>query len=250
MQILVHQVFFNDEIVNDEILTARRVFAHIELQQVVDRVGAFEHDSVQPHAVANELFELLPIDLSEAFEPGYLPLRAQLLGRLVSLLLGIAVEGLLLVAHSEERGLKYEQVPVLDDLREELEEERYHEQPDVHAVDIGIRGNDDFVISEAVDAVFNVEGALEEEELLVLVYGVPPQAEGVEGLAAEAEDGLCVGVAALGYGAGRGVALGDEDGRLFAPGVAGVGEVDGAVAELAVVEVGLLGLLAGLFLDS
>ena len=141
-------------------------------------------------------------------------------------------------------------MPVFDDLGEVLEEKGNHEQTDVHAVHIGIGGNDNLIVAEAIDALLDVQSRLQEEELLVAVDCVSPKAKGVEGLTAKAEDGLSLGIAAFGNGARGRVALGDEYGTLLASDIVGIGEVNGAVAELAVVEVSLLGLVSGLLLQT
>ncbi len=135
-------------------------------------------------------------------------------------------------------------MPFLDKVGEELQEEGYHEQADVHAIDIGIRSHDDLVISQALQPVFYVQGGLQQVELLVLIDHLLGHAVAVQRFAAQAEDGLCVHVAALGDAAAGRVALGDEDARILLLGTLRVGEVYAAVAQLAVVQVCLLRHLA------
>ena len=60
-------------------------------------------------------------------------------------------------------------VSLLNQCREELQEEGDDEQTDVHAVDISIRSHDDLIISEGVETFLDVEGGLQQVELLVLV---------------------------------------------------------------------------------
>ena len=115
----------------------------------------------------------------------------------------------------------------------------------MHAIDIGIGGHDDFVVAQSVEAVLDVEGRLQEVELLVLVDHLLGQSEAVERLAAQREDGLRVHVAALGDAAAGRVALGDEDAGVLLLVALGVVEVDAAVAQLAVVQIGLLATFAG-----
>ena len=250
MEVLVHKVLLDDEVVDDEVLAAGGVLTHIEIEELMDAVGALEGDGIETDARADELLELARANLAETFESGNLAGRAEFGSGLIPFLLAVAIDGLLLVADTEEGGLEHEEVPVLDDLREILEEEGDHQEADVHTVDIGIGGDDDLIVAEAVYAVLDVERALEEEELLILVDSVSTEAKGIERFASEAEYGLRLGIASGGEGARCGVALGDEDGALLATVVVGIGKVDGAVAEFAVVQVGLLGLLAGLLLDA
>jgi len=117
--------------------------------------------------------------------------------------------------------------------------EREQQQADVHAVHVGVGGDDDAVVAQAVHAVLDVERGLEEVEFLVLVDDLLGQAIGVERLALEGEDGLRLDIARGGEGAGGGVALDDEEGGFLGAGVA-VAEVEAAVAELLVVEGGFL----------
>ena len=64
------------------------------------------------------------------------------------------------VADAEERGLQDVDVTFFDKFREELEEEGDDEQSDMHAIDVGVGGDDDFVVAQCVEAVFDVEGSL------------------------------------------------------------------------------------------
>ena len=75
----------------------------------------------------------------------------------------------LLVADAEERRLQDEEVAAADDVGEELEEERDQQQADVHAVHVGVGGDDDLVVAQFVEVVLDVQRVLEEVKLLVLV---------------------------------------------------------------------------------
>ena len=90
---------------------------------------------------------------------------------------------------------------------------------------------------------------LQEVELLVLVDDLLREAVGVERLALQGEDGLRLHVAAGGERAGGGVALDDEERALLGALVL-VAEMQAAVAQLAVVERGLLRALAGEAADA
>ena len=134
----------------------------------------------------------------------------------------------------------------------------------MHAVHVGIGSHDDLVVAQSVEPVLDVERGLQEVELLIFVDHLFGQSEAVERLAAQREHGLRAHVAAFGDRAAGGVALGDEDGGVEArvalvvflfPTLAlgfgrGVVEVDAAVAQFAVVEVGLLGTLARQFRNA
>ena len=121
----------------------------------------------------------------------------------------------------------------------------------MHAVHVGIGGHDDFVVAQSFHAVFDVEGGLQEVELFVFIHHLLGQPVAVQRLAAQGEYGLRVDVAALGDGAAGRVALGDEDARLrFLFLALAVAQVIAAIAQLAVVQVGLFGAFAGQFRDA
>ena len=90
---------------------------------------------------------------------------------------------------------------LLHQVGEELEEEREQQQAYVHAVDVGIGGDDHVVVAQAVEAVLDVERGLQKIELLVFVDNLACQAERVERLAAQREHGLGLHIADLGNGA-------------------------------------------------
>ena len=88
----------------------------------------------------------------------------------VFLFLVVAIDGFLFVTDAEERGLKDKYMLLFHQVGEELEKERDQQEPDMHAVHIGIRGNDDPVIAQSVQPVFNVQGSLQ-HGCLALVSG-------------------------------------------------------------------------------
>lgn len=66
-------------------------------------------------------------------------------------------------------GLEHVDVAFLYQFGIELEEECYQQQSDMHSVDIGIGSDDNLVVTKIVESVLNIEGSLEEVELLILV---------------------------------------------------------------------------------
>ena len=80
-------------------------------------------------------------------------------------------------------------------LWEELQEECYHQQPYVHAVDIGIGSHNDLIVSERIESVFYVEGSLQQVEFFILVDYLFLLAVAVERLSHEREHRLRVYVA-------------------------------------------------------
>ena len=69
----------------------------------------------------------------------------------------------------------------------------------MHSVNIGIGSYYHLVVTQSFEAVLNVQGCLQKVELLVLIYYGTAQAKAVERLSAQAEHGLRIGIAALGY---------------------------------------------------
>ena len=81
----------------------------------------------------------------------------------------------------------------------------------MHAIDIGISGHDDLIVSEALHSLLDVEGGLQQVKFLVLIDHLLGEPVAVERLATEGEDGLRVDIAALGDGAAGRIALSDEN---------------------------------------
>ena len=131
----------------------------------------------------------------------------------VALRLGVAVARLLLVADAEQRRLEDVDVALDDELLEVAQEVGEQQVADVHAVDVGVGGDHDLRVAQAVDAVLDAERAHQVVELFVLVDRVALEAVAVERLAAQAEDGLGLDVARLDHHAAGRVALGQEDRR-------------------------------------
>ena len=241
------------------------VLAHVECEHFFHGIFFAQRHPVEPHVGANEVTELVVGNLPEPLEAGYLGIVAQFVDCRNALLVGVAVIGfhlvlpgllltvaafalcLLLVTHAEQRCLQYVHVAGLYQFGEELEQECNHEQAYVHSVDIGISGYDYFVISQSVKPVLDIEGGLEQVELLVLVDYTLLHAIGIERLAAQREHGLRLHVAYLCNRTACRVALGDENHGFVAAVSLGVVEVHPAVAQLAVVQCHLLGILPGLF---
>ena len=140
-------------------------------------------------------------NLSQTLESGDFRVRPQRLDGLLALLVAVAVMrnevALLLlrsqfgisiryrllvldfgslVAHSEQWSLKHIHVALLDKVREELQEEGDDEQADVHSIHIGIGSHNHLVISQSVQSVLDIEGCLEQVELLVLINHLLGQA--------------------------------------------------------------------------
>ena len=247
---LIHlRIILNSQVLDDKSLSLHRIFAHVVFQQLFDAEVVAQDDGFKPHVGADETSELVGRNLAQTFEAGNLGLLAAFLLGGDALLVAVAIISLFLVAHTEQGGLQDIDVAVAHQVGVELEEEGEHQQTDVHAVDIGIGGDDDVVVAQVLDVLVDVQGGLQQVELLVLVTHFLGHSQAVERLTTQAEHGLGLHVAALGDASRSGVALGDEDGAFEAFLVVGV-EVDAAVAELAVVQADLLGALAGGLLDA
>ena len=164
-------------------------------------------DLFESYVWAYEVRELIGRDLSQTFESCDLRVRSEVTNCVKPLLLSIAIAGdevaLLLilqqfgvcvsddllvldlraaVANTEEWRLQDIDMPLLDQLGIELQEESDDQQTDVHTVYIGIGGHDHLVVSKVVEAVLDVQGSLKEVELLILIDHLFRQAEAVEWL--------------------------------------------------------------------
>ena len=188
---------------------------------------------VQTNTRTDETLELIRRDLTKTFESCDFR-RLDFGNRFKALLLRIAIHGLVLVLHAEERSLENIDVPFLDEVREELQEESQHQQPDVHSVHIGIGRDDHFVITQLVQTVFDVQRRLQAVELFVLIYHLFGQSVAVQRLTAQREHRLRAYIAALGNTTGRRQTLGDENTTLQPQIVVGI---FGALDRLRVIQV-------------
>ena len=104
----------------------------------------------------------------------------------------------------------------LDQLGAELQEVGQQQQADVHAVNIGIGGDDDLVVTQAFNAVLDIECRLQHGKLRIDDDLLGVEAVGVQRLTAQREDSLRLYVADLGDGAACTQTLSDEDAGLVA----------------------------------
>ena len=101
----------------------------------------------------------------------------------------------------------------------------------MHAVDIRIGGDDDLVITQSFQSVFDVQRRLQEAKFFVFIDYFFGKSERVQRLSAQAENGLQVGISAFGDGAACRIALRDEDRRLLFIIIFVVVQVNTAIAE-------------------
>ena len=143
-------------------------------------------------------------------------------------------------------------MPLLHKIREKLQEECEQKQAYVHTVDIGIGGDNHIIVAQAVNAVLDVQGSLQQVEFFILINHFSGETERVERLTTQGEHCLGLHITDFGDGAGSRIALGEEYRRrqLAVLVTTGVVEVHAAVAQLAVVQVHLLGAFTRKFGDS
>ena len=139
----------------------------------------------------------------------------------------------------------------LDQIGEELEEESDQQQADVHTVHIGIGRYNHFIITQSLYAVFYVQCGLQQIEFFVFVNHFLGQAERIEWFTTEAEYSLCVYIPAFGDGTACRVTFGDEDARfLFQPFAFHIVQVDTAITQFPVVQIGFLSTFTCQFRNS
>ena len=165
-----------DEVLHDVVLALGGVAAHVELDGLLHVTVLGADDRRQAHAGADEVLELLGVQLAKALEARDLAVPAALGDGLLALLVGEAVVLLLVlglwVANAEEWRLEDEHALVEDQLAVEAHEERGEEHADVEAVHVGVGREDDLAVAEVLERLLDVERLYEVEELLVLVEDV------------------------------------------------------------------------------
>ena len=132
--------------------------------------------------------------------------------------------------HLEERRLRDEEVPGLDDRHHVAEEERQEQRADVGAVDVGVGHQDDLVIPELrevelLGADARPQRRDEQPDFVVGEDLVVAGLLGVDDLAAQREDGLRAAVAPLLGRAAGGIALDQEDLAVLRIALRAIGEL-------------------------
>lgn len=97
-------VVFYAEVLHDEVAALGGVLAHIEAEDALGVEILVQEDGVETHVLVDEAFELVGRDFAETFESGNLGVGG-LVDGIDTLLVAVAVGGLLLVADAEERRL-------------------------------------------------------------------------------------------------------------------------------------------------
>ena len=154
-----------------------------------------QRQRIEADVLANEILELARGDFPQPLEARDLVGRAELRHRRLLLLFRVTVNRFLLIAHAEERRIQNKQMPVANQVREELQEKRDQEQPDVHAVHVGIRRNHDFVVTQAVEAFLDVQRGLQQVKFLVFVDHFLREPVSVQRFALQREDRLRLHIA-------------------------------------------------------
>ena len=213
------------------------------------KIGLFgQEHRIKPDVFANECAKFVGTYFAQTFEPGYLRLAAQFFDGLFFFRFGITVKCLLLVAHPEKRRIEDIEVAIADHIREKLKEKRKHQQPDVHPVHIGVGSNHHPVVPQVFERIFNVQGVLQQVELLVLIHDFLGQTITVKGFTTQAEHRLGVYIPRFGNGTAGRIAFRDKNSggepnflRAFFI------QVIAAVPEFFVVDISGFGALVGEF---
>ena len=118
---------------------------------------------------------------------------------------------MVLILHAEKRSLQDIDMSFLHQIGEELQEERKHQQTNMHSIHIGIGSDDDFVIAQFIQTVFNIQRRLQAIEFFVLIDHRLTQPVAVKRFTAQGENSLGTDVATLGDRPRCRQTLGDED---------------------------------------
>ena len=184
--------------------------------------------------------ELVGRNLPQSFKTRDFRILAERFDSRQFFLLAITINRLLPVAHAEERRLQDIDMLLLNQIREELKEECDKQEADVHPVHIGIGRDNHFVITQSIQSIFNIQSRLQEVELLVFIHDFFREAITIERFSPQTEHGLEIGVAALGDGTAGRIPLGDEYTRFFRLISFRVIQMNAAIAQFLIMEIGFL----------
>jgi hypothetical protein len=102
-------------------------------------------------------------------------------------------------------------MPFANKFREKLQEKRDEQQADVHSVHIGIGCNNNLVVTQIVNAFFNVQRCLQQVEFFVFVNHFFGESEGIQRFPPQTENGLRIYIARFGDGTTGRVTLGNKN---------------------------------------
>ena len=154
------------------------ILTHEEREKLLHIVFLAKLNLVKAHFWAYKVNKLLRRNFSQTFESGYLGIVTKFVDCGNAFLVGVAVVGLhfallclasgtaalalgiFAVQNTEQRGLKNLEVASLYKFGIELKEIGEQKQSDVHAINISIGSNDYLVVTQALDAVIDIEGSL------------------------------------------------------------------------------------------
>jgi hypothetical protein len=97
-------------------------------------------------------------------------------GRLFSRFI-VAVDRFLFIPHAEQRRFQNVHMPRFTRSGKNCRKKGHQQQPDVHAIHIGIGCDDDIVVPQSFQPIFNIQRMLQQVEFFVLVHHFFGEAE-------------------------------------------------------------------------
>ena len=205
------------------------VFAHIELKHIAHGVLFAQSYAVEAHIRADKILKFIGRYFAETFKSSDFGIVAEFFDGRNAFFLAVAVVSFhfgvlqslrrvgcfafcfLLVSNAEEWSLQNVDMPRAHQFGEELQQESEHKQSNVHAVDIGIGGDDYAIVAQVLETVFDVKSSLQKVEFLVLVNDFLLHTERVERFSTQREHSLSFHIANFGNAAACRKTLGDEN---------------------------------------
>ena len=96
----LHQIFFYNEIVDDEVLTFHCVLSHIICQQLFHLVTLVKRHRLKTHIGSDEILKLIGTNLTQSFESCDFWIRRQALYRCHTFFVTVAIDSFKLCATS------------------------------------------------------------------------------------------------------------------------------------------------------
>ena len=145
------------------------------------------------------MFEFIRRYLSKSFKPCYFRIWSKRCNSFCFFIRRIAISCFFFISYPEERCLKNINMSFSDQIGKELKEKCKQKQPDMHSVNISISCNNNIIISQVFNSVFNIECSLKKVKLLILINNLLCKTKRVKWFATEAEDSLCLNISRFGY---------------------------------------------------
>src|ERR1035441_7772822 len=105
-------------------------------------------------------------------------------------------------------------MPVLYQIRKEMQKESDQQKTDVHSINISIGSEHNAAVAQVFKIIFNIKSTLEKVEFLIFIHHFLGHSIAIQGLAFQAEYRLGIDISRLGNRSARRISFGYKESRF------------------------------------